>query len=332
MYCIDNGIDESKVNIATIDNPGFSLSINLESIQIADQQFTQSIINRSEQDWVHCFVRDNAFECYCGPTNLSESLKLFQNLASNKKDLVLQDNESLQELTRWYARQCDGDWEHGFGIEIRFPKASTCHLIIELRGTKCENQQFNPVTKNRSGNNWLDCFVKDGKFNGLCYPLNLPEVLNIFRHWTEEFEEDLTRFFSSSALFKKTKQLKNKEEVLRKLDLIVDIIQSKIILHVIPFKNRLHFVIEDEISLDVYTKTVFSQDIFSVKEAKILSAEIRYPILNFQMQNNHFMFDLEYTFFGDPVSLEFRVPQQYAMGSSDWIPPNVVHKSWVLFV
>ena len=46
-----------------------------------------------------------------------------------------------------------------------------------------ENVIFQTVEIERSENNWIHCKVEGLKFQGACEPLNLLEMLEIFRSW-----------------------------------------------------------------------------------------------------------------------------------------------------
>ena len=67
-----------SIHLGTIDNPGWSLTINLRDTELENKRFQQIEIDRSEKDWVFCVVRDAKFEARCGAGNLSEILKLFR--------------------------------------------------------------------------------------------------------------------------------------------------------------------------------------------------------------------------------------------------------------
>lgn len=69
---------DKRIRIETIDNPGWGLSINFTDTDMENQTFDRVDIERSENDWITCFVENNSFEGRCGPNNLSEVLKVFR--------------------------------------------------------------------------------------------------------------------------------------------------------------------------------------------------------------------------------------------------------------
>jgi hypothetical protein len=95
------------------------------------------------------------------------------------------DNNFLW-LLKWYQSHCNGDWEHGRGIHIDTIDNPGWSLSINLEDTELENIKFNEVKIERFDDDWFFCFIKNNIFEGRCGPLNLPEILQIFRHWAEK--------------------------------------------------------------------------------------------------------------------------------------------------
>jgi len=65
--------------IDNLDNPGWSLTFDLESTPLENAQFVPIKIERTEQDWVSCKVEDKQFTALCGPKNLTEALTIFRS-------------------------------------------------------------------------------------------------------------------------------------------------------------------------------------------------------------------------------------------------------------
>lgn len=95
------------------------------------------------------------------------------------------DDNPLIWLQNWYTSQCNEDWEHRYGIDIKTLDNPGWLIIIDLLGTELENCKFDEVSIQRSDNNWIDCVVKNQKFQGAGGSFNLSEILNIFRDWVE---------------------------------------------------------------------------------------------------------------------------------------------------
>jgi hypothetical protein len=93
--------------------------------------------------------------------------------------------DSLKWLQNWYLRQCDGDWEHSHGIEIGNVDNPGWRVRIALTDTELARLPFTALRENRAEHDWIDCRVDDGVFSGCGGPLNLTEILDVFRRWAE---------------------------------------------------------------------------------------------------------------------------------------------------
>jgi len=75
---------QNGVTIATLDNPGWSLSIDIKESELRDRAFDDMVVERSQHDWVHARVRDGRFEAFGGPGNLPELLACFRRWAEER--------------------------------------------------------------------------------------------------------------------------------------------------------------------------------------------------------------------------------------------------------
>lgn len=94
-------------------------------------------------------------------------------------------NDNFIWLLKWYDNQCDGDWEHGNGIKIGTIDNPGWYLKISISETSLQGKQFKTIDINRNENDWLYCSVEQDIFQGFGGSFNLPEILQIFRDWTE---------------------------------------------------------------------------------------------------------------------------------------------------
>jgi hypothetical protein len=76
----------SGVHINTINNPGWSISINLDDTELSVLEFQEIRINYTEKSWLLCRVEEFKFKAYCGPSNLPEVLKIFREWAEGQKE------------------------------------------------------------------------------------------------------------------------------------------------------------------------------------------------------------------------------------------------------
>jgi hypothetical protein len=68
---------QSGVKIGTLDNPGWTLDIDLNQTKTKNRQLEHTRIERTENDWINYWVEKKEFKARMGPTNLSEAIKIF---------------------------------------------------------------------------------------------------------------------------------------------------------------------------------------------------------------------------------------------------------------
>jgi Immunity protein 53 len=90
---------------------------------------------------------------------------------------------ALVELQRWYAAQCDGLWEHSYGVKIDTLDNPGWTLRVDLRGTPLQEQVFVALSDGMEGEEWISCRVKDGQFEGAGGPHMLSRLARIFVDW-----------------------------------------------------------------------------------------------------------------------------------------------------
>jgi hypothetical protein len=106
--------------------------------------------------------------------------------------------DELSWLQQWFSAQCDGEWEHGFGITIETLDNPGWIVKICVEGTGLEFAQFEPVKTEVSETDWIQCRIIERqkgvlphsslnyrRFEGFGGALNLPDILKTFRTWAE---------------------------------------------------------------------------------------------------------------------------------------------------
>ena len=102
--------------------------------------------------------------------------------------------ESLDDLQVWYASQCDGDWEHSYGIRIETLDSADPKLgrgappgwfvTVELDDTELEDRPFAELKDNYDEETaWMRCWRDGTSFKGACGPLRLGDVIEAFLVW-----------------------------------------------------------------------------------------------------------------------------------------------------
>jgi len=99
-------------------------------------------------------------------------------------------------LTQWYARQCDGYWEHSYGVSIDTLDNPGWLIKIDLTDTHLANKAFEEVAFNMDASDgdpssrWHHCKVGDEQFVAACGVYDLLTVIGIFRAFTDAFPTD----------------------------------------------------------------------------------------------------------------------------------------------
>ena len=99
------------------------------------------------------------------------------------------DMDILNWLQEWYKSNCDGDWEHVFGIKIDTLDNPGFTVCINLEGTNLEGKDFKKMAIDNGDDDWLFCWVENVVFNGVGDPNKLGKILEIFRDWADMQEK-----------------------------------------------------------------------------------------------------------------------------------------------
>ncbi|HEY3331683.1 MAG TPA: immunity 53 family protein [Capsulimonadaceae bacterium] len=122
-------------------------------------------------------------------------------------------SDTLSDIQKWYAAQCDGDWEHSYSISITTMDNPGWSVTINLTRTILEEKKFESVEQGLDDGtpdaSWISCDVRVLKddfvaFVGRGGPGRLDEILQVFLTWAksepdwlavppEATEEDLDR-------------------------------------------------------------------------------------------------------------------------------------------
>ena len=89
--------------------------------------------------------------------------------------------DALKWLQQWYKENCNGDWEHTYGVEIGTLDNPGWYVNIDLTDTNLEDVVFEKTSIKRSENDWIYCCVKNNVYEAACGPLNLSEIIEIFK-------------------------------------------------------------------------------------------------------------------------------------------------------
>ena len=93
--------------------------------------------------------------------------------------------DELQQLQDWYSSQCNGDWEHTYGVKIETLDNPGWSIEIDLRETDLAERSFAPLSRGdtEDDSDWIRCKVEHEKFMGAGGSNNLAELLRAFLTW-----------------------------------------------------------------------------------------------------------------------------------------------------
>ena len=91
--------------------------------------------------------------------------------------------DNIKWLQDWYFSQCDGDWEHIQGVKITTIDNPGWYFELNVTETNLDGKVFENIKIEHDDNDWLYCKVENNMFVGTGGPLNLDEIIVIFREW-----------------------------------------------------------------------------------------------------------------------------------------------------
>lgn len=117
-------------------------------------------------------------------------MHLQEHVGARRMLVNLARSEALQQLETWFAKQCNGEWEHDHGISVESTDNPGWWVKISLRGTSLEGKPFDEVKRGDLSLDpqppWLRCYVEENTFNGAGDVTTLVEILVIFLAWAGE--------------------------------------------------------------------------------------------------------------------------------------------------
>lgn len=93
--------------------------------------------------------------------------------------------DQISRLRDWFSEQCDGDWEHTYGIRLETLDNPGWLLEVDLADTELQGRDFTAIRRgdSESGSSWLHCSVASGKFQASGGVPDLPDMLEAFLQW-----------------------------------------------------------------------------------------------------------------------------------------------------
>lgn len=92
----------------------------------------------------------------------------------------------LDWVQDWFTNQCDGMWEHGYGVRVNMISEPGWHVRIELRNTPWAEKKTELVREKLPTGEIVYYEVKNGYFEAKGGISTLEILLNIFKKWIEK--------------------------------------------------------------------------------------------------------------------------------------------------
>ena len=79
--CNDDWEHAYGVTIGTLDNPGWTVDVDLADTRLSSRSYDRAETHRSENDWLVSWREEERWRAACGPLNLAEALTAFLDWA-----------------------------------------------------------------------------------------------------------------------------------------------------------------------------------------------------------------------------------------------------------
>lgn len=192
-----------RLVVGTLDNPGWDVRISCALTNTEGDPPTLLKVRRAEHDWLLCRGDGSSFDGCGGPLNLAQILEVFRGCHEPNTDHAAESDtrewnewpgpavDILTWLQAWYCMECNGDWEHQYGVEIRTLDTPAWGVRIDLADTAMESEPMKPVAVRYGEDDWLECRVENQKFQGKSTLRNLRELIRCFWAWVAQDDPNL---------------------------------------------------------------------------------------------------------------------------------------------
>lgn len=92
----------------------------------------------------------------------------------------MSNTDPLVQLSDWYARHCDGEWEHTYGIKIDTLDNPGWSVCVDQHGTELETRELESIHLDEGEMNWMTCVKANSVFKGTGDPAKLSKIIQAF--------------------------------------------------------------------------------------------------------------------------------------------------------
>ncbi|EQA62949.1 Imm53 family immunity protein [Leptospira alexanderi] len=173
---------ENQINIYTVSNPGWTFKVGLKSTELENYEIESDLFETEETDWYFYFIRDSVYKASGDTSKLPILVEAFRSIWENKEFVFSSESETMFSwLMKWYESQCDGDWEHEYGIDINTKQDRGWQVKIEVNFTELDGVAIDHSLIQKGAGDWYSFSLKDGKFLAEGDPKKLRTILEKFK-------------------------------------------------------------------------------------------------------------------------------------------------------
>ncbi len=115
-----------------------------------------------------------------------QKVKKMLDQQSKEKIIKMKEKSMLTWLSEWFESNCDGDWEHDYGIKIETLDNPGWSITIDLEQTKFKVKEIDWNFFEKNDNDWFGYKVINGKFEASGDPFKLEFLIKRFKQIIEE--------------------------------------------------------------------------------------------------------------------------------------------------
>ncbi len=95
------------------------------------------------------------------------------------------EGNTFKWLNEWYINNCDGYWEHHYGIKIETIDNPGWSITIDTEGSTQELEDLGWIFIENDSNDWYGYKVEEKKFEASGDPSKLNYLVNLFKETIE---------------------------------------------------------------------------------------------------------------------------------------------------
>ena len=96
------------------------------------------------------------------------------------------DINVLKWIESWYKNNCNGDWEHSYGITIETLDNPGWDIKIDLKGTPLENEKMEYKLVEQDENDWYGIKIENAQFIASGDPNKLEFLITLFKEIVQQ--------------------------------------------------------------------------------------------------------------------------------------------------